>query len=103
MIRKVTPHSGVEPDDGKVAVTFELPATVWASEVAVVGEFNGWDPTVHRLVQQPDGSWRLSLQLDRHQTYQFRYLVDRSAWLNDWWADEYVPTRSGGFISVLRT
>lgn len=92
-----------KPAGDRVSVTFELPASLWASEVAVVGEFNGWDPRSHRLAQGPDGTWRLSLDLEGGRRYEFRYLVNGKSWANDWAADDYVPNRSGGFNSVLRT
>ena len=103
MIKKNTLPKGPSLPDDKVSVTFELPATVWAKQVAVVGEFNGWDPTAHLLRQERDGTWRLSVQLDRHRRYQFRYLLNGTQWLNDWAADDYVPNRSGGFNSVVST
>ena len=76
---------------------------VLAEEVAVVGEFNDWDPTVHRLLQDRDGTWRLSVELERGQRYRFRYLADRREWINEGSADEYEPTRSGGINAVLCT
>lgn len=103
MIKKDTSPGGASSHNDKVSVTFELPATVWANQVAVVGEFNGWDPTAHPLQQERDGTWRLSVQLDRHRRYQFRYLLNGTQWFNDWAADDYVPNRSGGFNSVVST
>ncbi len=99
MIRKET----TSPAKGRVAVTFELPATLWAHEVALVGEFNGWNPCSHRLAQGYDGAWRLAVELERGRRYEFRYLVDGREWANDWAADDYVPNRSGGFNSVVKT
>lgn len=103
MIRKErgTSHAGAR--QGKVAVVFELPATLWADEVAVVGEFNGWDPAAHRLLQDRDGTWRLSVELERNRKYEFRYLLNGAEWVNEWSADDYVPNRSGGFNSVVTT
>lgn len=101
MIRKSTLQAGAGLREGRVAVTFELPATLLATEVAVVGEFNDWNPRTHRLAQDHDGAWRLSLELQRGRRYEFRYLVDGREWVNDWAADDYVPNRSGGFNSVL--
>jgi 1,4-alpha-glucan branching enzyme len=103
MIRKQTSPGNIEANARKVAVTFELPATIGAVAVAVVGEFNGWDPAAHPLAQGPDGTWRRSLELNRHQSYQFGYLVNGTTWLADWFADGYVPNRSGGFNSVVNT
>ena len=80
-----------------------MPATLWADQVAVVGEFNDWDPSAHLLSQSRDGTWKVSLALDKHRRYEFRYLLNGTDWLNEWSADEYVPNRSGGFNAVLRT
>ncbi len=84
-------------------VTFELPATLWADEIAVVGEFNDWDPSAHRLARDPDGVWRLTLLLDGHRRFQFRYLVDGAHWANEPFADGLVPSRSGGYNSIVAT
>lgn len=103
MIRKEMSEAPVAAQGERVRVTFELPATLWAGKVAVVGEFNGWNPSSHLLAQGHDGAWRLSVEMERGRHYEFRYLVDGREWANDWSADDYVPNRSGGFNSVLRT
>jgi 1,4-alpha-glucan branching enzyme len=101
MIRKAAPDRSADPE--KIAITFELPADIWAEQVALIGEFNNWDPAANQLVQERDGVWRLLLHLDRHRQYAFRYLLNGSESLNEWPADDYVPDRAGGFSSVLRT
>ena len=75
-------------------VTFWVPAEVaaGAGEVAVLGEFNGWDPgAAARLKKQKDGSYKGAVELAGGREYQFRYLLDGERWINDQAADKYVP------------
>lgn len=52
-----------------------------ASAVSVVGDFNGWNPEANPMTRQPDGSWRIQLQLHSgHHHYQF--MVDGAAQLD---------------------
>ncbi|GAB3261219.1 isoamylase early set domain-containing protein [Larkinella harenae] len=76
-------------------VTFTLPADAvdGAKEVALVGDFNGWDASATALKKQKDGSYKTTVELPIGQETQFRYLVDGEKWLNDSEADKY--TNSG--------
>lgn len=74
-------------------VTFTVPAEAAseAKKVALVGEFNGWNPEeAIALKKQKDGSFKASLELGAGE-YQFRYIPDDEKWENDWEADKYVP------------
>jgi 1,4-alpha-glucan branching enzyme len=74
-------------------VTFTVPAEAAseAKKVALVGEFNGWNPEeAIALKKQKDGSFKASLELGAGE-YQFRYILDGEKWENDWEADKYVP------------
>lgn len=74
-------------------VTFSLPAEAVAesSEVALLGDFNEWNPTTATLLKkQKDGSYKATLELEPGKEYQFRYLLDGTKWENDWAADKYV-------------
>lgn len=74
-------------------VTFTVPAeaAVEAKKVALVGEFNGWNPEeAVALKKQKDGSFKAILELNPGE-YQFRYILDDEKWENDWEADKYVP------------
>lgn len=43
-----------------------------ASAVSVIGDFNGWQAGANPMIRQPDGSWRVQLQLHSgHHHYQF--------------------------------
>ena len=35
------------------------------------------------------------VELSAGRQYQFRYLIDGAAWVNDWQADAYLPTPFG--------
>lgn len=80
-------------------VTFELPASVWADQVYVVGDFNHWSPTGTPLLQSRDGRWRATVELPVGQQYQFRYLVN-GTWTADFQADCSVD-HEGILCSVL--
>lgn len=73
-------------------VTFTLPADAvdGAKEVALVGDFNGWDASATALKKQKDGSYKTTVELPVGQETQFRYLIDGDKWLNDPEADKYI-------------
>ena len=60
-----------------------------------MGEFNGWDVYATPMKKLKDGSFTVTLDLEKGRTYQFRYLIDETRWENDWEADKYVPTPFG--------
>jgi 1,4-alpha-glucan branching enzyme len=50
----------------------EAPA---AEAVALVGDFNQWNPHSHLLQKQADGGWLLRVEL-KHGHHRYAYLVD---------------------------
>ncbi len=78
-------------------VTFSLPheAVKDARSVCVAGEFNDWNIYAHQLKRRKDGSFSMTIELERGREYQFRYLIDDMYWENDWAADKYVPSAFG--------
>ncbi len=70
-------------------VTFELPSSLWADRVYVVGNFNHWSQTTTPLTQARDGIWRATVELFEGQQYQFRYLIN-GTWTADFQADGFV-------------
>lgn len=97
MIKK---EPGPTPDS--VRITFEMPNTVWAESVNLLGDFNEWNPTSLPMSRgRDDGNWHIMLTLQRGREYQFRYLVNGTEWHNDWDADRHVPNMFGGDNSVL--
>ncbi|MEJ2734600.1 MAG: isoamylase early set domain-containing protein [Anaerolineae bacterium] len=87
---------------GLARVTFELPSTVWADQVSLVGEFNNWDRQVTPMTQDRlDESWRATLDLEAGRRYRFRYLLDGDTWLSDRQADGCAATSTGAYDSVV--
>ncbi|MFN8528933.1 MAG: isoamylase early set domain-containing protein [Anaerolineae bacterium] len=84
-------------------VTFSLPASVQGDTVHLVGDFNGWDEQTTPMKRQKDGSFNITLDLEKGKEYQFRYLVNATDWHNDWEADKYVPNPFSGDNSVVVT
>jgi 1,4-alpha-glucan branching enzyme len=83
-------------------VTFELPGSVWAETVYVVGEFNDWDRTATPMHQVGDeGTWTVSVDLEAGRDYQYRYLMDGEVWHTDYGADGFVANEFGSDNSVV--
>lgn len=68
-------------------VTFVLPNNIWADQIALVGDFNGWDRVSHPFQRDREGQWIVSVDLQVGRAYQFRYLRDGRFWMNDSEAD----------------
>lgn len=91
-------------ESDKVRVTFELPSSLWAERVNLVGDFNDWDTTRDAMQQsRHNGNWRITLALPAGREYQFRYLVNGRDWHNEWHADKYVANKYGTDNSVVIT
>lgn len=81
-------------------VTFSFPADKVTSSVAVVGDFNDWDPTAGEMKLKGD-DYTLTVSVKPSADYKFKYVVDGSTWLNDEAADAYVANEYGTDDSVL--
>ena len=68
-------------------VTFTVPAED-AKKVAVVGDFNNWNPKGSLLKTLKNGTFKGTFDLPSESSYEFRYLVD-GAYVNDEAADRY--------------
>jgi 1,4-alpha-glucan branching enzyme len=86
-----------------VKVTFSLPEQVQGETVFLVGDFNNWDESATPMKRQKNGSFTVTLDLEKGREYQFRYLVNGTEWHNDWAADKYVPNPYSGDNSVVVT
>jgi 1,4-alpha-glucan branching enzyme len=97
-------HKDPLPDGENVRVIFELPSSMWAERVNLVGDFNDWDTTRDEMRQSRDSDgWRISLVLPKGRAYQFRYLINGQDWQNDWHADKYARNKFGTDDSVVVT
>lgn len=81
-------------------VTFSVPAKD-ASQVTVLGTFNEWnEEKALQLKKLKNGTFKGAVELERDNSYEFRYLVDGS-FLNDEHADAYKTNEFGGENAVL--
>jgi hypothetical protein len=81
-----------------VRVTFTLETN---EPVSVVGDFNGWDPTVHPLVPVGDGIRSVTIDLEPDTEVAFRYLADGGRFFDDADADRFDDNGHGETHSVL--
>src|SRR4051794_11865044 len=88
-------------ENGKVAVTFRLPAAADASEAWVAGDWNDWSQLSDPMRPGATGELECTLILDAGRSYRFRYYLGDDRWENDWDADAYVENEFGGADSVL--
>jgi len=84
-------------------VTFQLPREVasTARMVHIVGEFNDWNPQATPMKKMRDGTFSITLDLEKGREYRYRYLIDEATWENDWNADKYEPSPFGVEDSVV--
>lgn len=70
-------------------VTFSVPAEE-AKKVEVLGTFNDWkEKKAVKLKKLKNGTFKGTVDLETEKTYEFKYVVDGEAWLNDDQADAY--------------
>ncbi len=82
----------------EIEVSFFAPA---AGSVAVVGNFNEWDPHRDRMERRGDeGVWSVKLKL-QPGVYKYGFLVDGRDWAKDPRAEKFLADGFGGENSVL--
>lgn len=88
----------------KCKVTFRLPGKkINAESVALLGDFNNWDPKATPMEALKSGEFKAVIDLENNTTYQFRYLINQKDWYNDPEADDYVINEYGGHNCVVDT
>lgn len=61
-----------------------------AEKIAVLGDFNNWNPESNQMEKLKNGNFKTLIELETGKEYQFRYLIDNQNWLNDTEADKLV-------------
>jgi 1,4-alpha-glucan branching enzyme len=89
--------------NGKVKVTFSQPYAEGQPQVSVVGDFNDWSETAHRLAKRSNGTCSVSVTLDEGGRYRFRYYRTDGSWYNDEAADAYEASEHGSENCILLT
>ncbi len=84
----------------QVKLTFSVPSHGQDGVVAVVGDFNAWDPYATPLRKK--GAQRTaSVTVETGRRYRFRYLRGDGQWFNDEAADNYEIGEMGAENSVI--
>ncbi len=87
-------------DEGRVKLTFVVHEDQADGPVAVLGDFNGWDPKA--TVLRKRGPLRSgSITVESGRAYAFRYRRADGGWFDDETADWYEPNEYGGQNSVI--
>lgn len=63
-----------------------------AAQIAIVGDFNDWNPKADLMKALKDGSFSHTIELAVGSNYEFRYLADNSRWFNEEEADALAET-----------
>ena len=84
----------------QVRLTFILAENGLDGPVAVVGDFNDWNPSA-MVLSRHGGQRRASVDVEGGRRYAFRYLAHGDRWFNDDAADDYQPNAFGGSDSVV--
>ena len=67
----------------------ELPENLDIESVALVGDFNDWDPEATPMTPTKKGVYKAQIEVPPGQTVHFRYLANGAHWFNAWDADDY--------------
>ncbi|MBQ0909345.1 isoamylase early set domain-containing protein [Flavobacterium sp. F-328] len=68
-------------------VTFSIEAKQ-ADQVAVVGDFNNWDPEQGTMNKLKNGTFKTVLDLKKDAAYEFKYIID-GEYINEPEADSF--------------
>jgi len=63
--------------------------------VHIVGEFNNWNKAATSMKNLKNGSFKATLDLEKNNEYQYRYLINKKEWKNDSTADKYIYSAYG--------
>jgi hypothetical protein len=92
---------GREPGSAVVSFVIEPGPEHAGGAIAVVGDFNDWDPTRHEFTPGADGRWRVSVELHTGRSYAFRYLAENGEWFDEPDADDRQDNGAGQTNCVL--
>ena len=70
-------------------------------QVALVGSFNGWQPTGCEMRRRQPGVWEVSLPAPPRGVYAYKFLVDGAQWIADPENSERIEDGYGGFNSLV--
>ncbi len=72
-----------------------------AHSVALVGDFNGWNPYNDFLVKEGKNIWKLEKEFKSLGSYRYKFVIDGNNWTYDKENDNKEPDGFGGFNNRL--
>lgn len=72
-----------------------------AHSVALVGDFNGWNPYNDFLVKEGKSLWKLEKELQSVGSYRYKFVIDGNKWTYDKENENKEPDGFGGFNNRL--
>ena len=72
-----------------------------AREVALVGSFNDWQTKEGEMVQIRPGLWEGMIDVPKRGTHRYKFVIDRSRWINDPENPSRTEDGFGGFNSLI--
>ncbi|MBN2376422.1 MAG: isoamylase early set domain-containing protein [Sedimentisphaerales bacterium] len=84
----------------KKQVTFTCKVNSEAQAVYLVGDFNDWQPTVGKMNEVKNGTFKKKMKLTPGN-YQYKFIVD-GVWFNDPNAEEQTMNPYGTLNSIVR-
>ena len=94
-------HKRPSSDKDRVIVIFEIPGSVWADQIHLVGDFNDSDRESLPFQHNGQDNRQVEVELDQGCEYRFRYLVDGDQWRSEWHADRHIAGDDGTYDSVV--
>lgn len=82
-------------------VTFSVEAKN-AKSVTVAGTFNNWQAEALPLKKMKNGTFKGSVNLPVENSFEFKYVIDNSTWINDEKADLFVANDFGEENGVIQ-
>ncbi|MGM0432965.1 MAG: hypothetical protein ACQEQU_09655 [Spirochaetota bacterium] len=91
------------PNESEELVSVRLELTAEQAEtVAVVGDWNDWDPEAQKLQKTNQGdTWEIEIKVEPNAEYRYQFIVDHAEWIPDPDAPVQVEDGFGGVNSVL--
>jgi serine protease AprX len=72
-----------------------------AASVALVSDFNGWNPAHTPFIRLSTGAWRAEVELPLAGRYYYKFLVNQTRWIDDPGNAVKEPDGYGGLDSVI--
>ena len=94
-------HKRPARSENRVIIKFEVPGSVWAERINLVGDFNDWDRESLPFTRNRDENWHVELEVEEGSEHRFRYLVNGDYWGHDWHADKHAPGTDGSCDSIV--